>query len=196
MAVLEEKIQQGSRRRGQFSSSRFPCRKMPKPWQVQQCRKLSENFPAANFGQATAFSSFLIQASLGDKRAVFVKGWFWRMYPHSGFRSGGTCTRTPVPVFVPGEHPNVPLFRFSLRGKICQNHPFGKPPFCQPQKEGGKIDKMLLKWSWISRREVGAKTTPHSGVVGRFATVIRRLHLRVQPGDSRQMRESEALRGS
>ena len=31
--VSEEKIQQRSRRRVQFSSSRFPCRKVPKPWQ-------------------------------------------------------------------------------------------------------------------------------------------------------------------
>ena len=66
--------------------------------------------------------------SLGDKRAVFVKGWFWRMYPRSGFRSRGTRERTLVPVFVPGEHPNVPSFRFLFRGNIRQNHPFGKPP--------------------------------------------------------------------
>ena len=32
VAVSEEKIQQHSRRRGRFSSSHFPCRKMPKPW--------------------------------------------------------------------------------------------------------------------------------------------------------------------
>ena len=58
------------------------------------------------------------------------------MCPHSGFRSGGTCERTLVPVFVPGEHPNVtgehpnvPSFRFSFWGNIRQNHPFGKPPF-------------------------------------------------------------------
>ena len=33
VAVSKEKIQQRSRRRGQFSSSRFPCRKVPKSWQ-------------------------------------------------------------------------------------------------------------------------------------------------------------------
>ena len=33
VAVSEEKIQERSRRRGRFSSSHFPCRKMPKPWQ-------------------------------------------------------------------------------------------------------------------------------------------------------------------
>ena len=33
VAVSEEKIKQRSRRRGQFSSSRFPCQKVPKPWQ-------------------------------------------------------------------------------------------------------------------------------------------------------------------
>ena len=54
------------------------------------------------------------------------------MYPRSGFRSGGAYERTLVPVFVPGEHPNVPSFRFSFRVNIRQNHPFGKAPFCQP----------------------------------------------------------------
>ena len=54
------------------------------------------------------------------------------MYPHSGFRSGGTWERTLVPVFVPGEHPNVPSFRFLFRGNIRQttllkNHPLGNP---------------------------------------------------------------------
>ena len=61
------------------------------------------------------------------------------MYPRSGFRSWGTCERTLVPVFVPGEHPNVPSFWFSFRGNIRQNHPsrsktldFPPPPplFC------------------------------------------------------------------
>ena len=41
-----------------------------------------------------------------------IKGWFWRMYPRSGFRSGGTCECTLLPVFAPGEHANVPSFRF------------------------------------------------------------------------------------
>ena len=65
----------------------------------------------------------------GRQKGGFVKGWFWRMYPRSGFRSRGTCECTLVPVCVPGEHPNVPSFRFSFRGNIRQNHPFGKPPF-------------------------------------------------------------------
>ena len=38
------------------------------------------------------------------------------MYPRSGFRSGGTCERTLVPIFIPGEHPNVPSFRFFCSG--------------------------------------------------------------------------------
>ena len=38
------------------------------------------------------------------------------MYPRSGFCSGGTCECTLVLVVVPGEHPNVPSFRFSFRG--------------------------------------------------------------------------------
>ena len=30
---------------------------------------------------------------------------------------------------------NVPSFRLSFRGNICQNHPFGNHPFANPQKE-------------------------------------------------------------
>ena len=39
-------------------------------------------------------------------------------------RSGGICERTLVLVFVPGEHSNVPPFRFFVPGE----HP-PKPPF-------------------------------------------------------------------
>ena len=53
------------------------------------------------------------------------------MCPRSGFRSGGTCEHTLVPVFVPGEHPNVPSFRFLVPGNIRQNHPFGNHPFAK-----------------------------------------------------------------
>ena len=52
-------------------------------------------------------------------------GWFWRMHPRSGFHPGGTSERTLVPVFVPGEHPNAPSFRFSFRGNIPgKSHPW------------------------------------------------------------------------
>ena len=61
--------------------------------------------------------------SLGDK-VRFCKRVVWRMYPRSGFRSGGTCERTLVPVFVPGEHLPKPRTLF------------GKPPFCQLQRIG------------------------------------------------------------
>ena len=33
VAVSDKKIQERSRRQGRFSSSHFPCREMPKPWQ-------------------------------------------------------------------------------------------------------------------------------------------------------------------
>ena len=56
--------------------------------------------------------------------------------PSFRFRSGGTCERTLVPVFIPGEHPNVPSFRFSFRGNVRQNHPFGNHPFANPRKKG------------------------------------------------------------
>ena len=81
---------------------------------------------------------------------------FWRMCPRPAFRSGGTRERTLVPVFVPGEHPNAPSFRFSFRGSgrgnIRQNHPFGKPPFCQPPKGGQTFAPpcMATPDAWLS----------------------------------------------
>ena len=45
----------------------------------------------------------------------------------------GTCERPLVPVFVPVEHLNVPLFRFSFQGNIRQNHPFGNHPLVKPR---------------------------------------------------------------
>ena len=65
------------------------------------------------------------------------------MCPRSGFRSGGTCEFTLVPVFVLGEHPTVPSFQFSLRGNTRQNHPFGKPRFCEPAIIYGVTDTDL-----------------------------------------------------
>ena len=65
------------------------------------------------------------------QKGGFVKGWFWRTCPRSGFRSGGTCKRTLVPAFVPGEHLNVPLFWSSFQGntgtmeyakQTCENY--------------------------------------------------------------------------
>ena len=69
----------------------------------------------------------------GRQKGGFVKGWFWRTYPRSGFRSG--------------DHANVPSFRFSFRGNIrmyprsgfrsggtsakttlLENHSFANPP--------------------------------------------------------------------
>ena len=72
--------------------------------------KLSEYGSAAYLGEERPTFA-------GRQKGGFVKGWFWRMYPRSGFRSGGTCERTLVPgfrckgacectlvpVFVPGE---------------------------------------------------------------------------------------------
>ena len=59
-----------------------------------------------------------------------------RTYPRSGLRS------------------NVPSFRFSFRGSIRQNHPFGKPPFSQPQKK----DWGAFCWSFL-----GHFQWPYSG---------------------------------
>ena len=98
------------------------------------------------FGQQFGFSEFTSLGCsshefTGRQNGGFVKGWFWRMCPRSGFVPGGmrTCERTLVPVFVQGENPNVPSFRFSFRGSIRQNHSFGKPPFCQPVMNEGFV---------------------------------------------------------
>ena len=59
------------------------------------------------------------------------------MYPRSGFRSWGTCERTLVPVFVPGEHPNAHSFGFFVPGGHPPKPPFGKttllalPDYCE-----------------------------------------------------------------
>ena len=54
------------------------------------------------------------------------------MYPRSGFCSGGRCERTLVPAFVPGEHLNIPLFRFRSGGTsehttLLEDFPFVNP---------------------------------------------------------------------
>ena len=67
----------------------------------------------------------------GRLKGGFVNGWFWECtlvpvfvpgehanVPSFGFRSGGTSEGTLVPVFVPGEHTPKP--------------PFLKPPFWEP----------------------------------------------------------------
>ena len=68
------------------------------------------------------------------------------MCPRSGFRSRRTCECTLVPVFVPGQHPNVPSFRFcsggtSAKTTLLENHPFGSP------REGG-VQKVLSTPCW------------------------------------------------
>ena len=87
MAVSEEKIQERSRRRARFSSSHFPCRETPKPWQgyhfvlpenrwriFQQRQILPENFSSKEFRTGTAFSSFLgISCAVPWKRAFYPR---------------------------------------------------------------------------------------------------------------------------
>ena len=55
-----------------------------------------------------------------------------KRYPRSGFRSGGTCERTLVPVFRSGgtsERTLVPVF---VPGEHPPKSPFWKPPFWVP----------------------------------------------------------------
>ena len=66
------------------------------------------------------------------QKGGFVKGWFWRMCPRSGFWCRGTSECTLVQVFGTGEHLHVPSFRFFGAGEHPPKPPFWKPPFCEP----------------------------------------------------------------
>ena len=55
---------------------------------------------------------FPVHLPLSLKDQGLLKGWFWRMCPRSWFWFRGTCECTLIQLFVPGEHPNVPSFRF------------------------------------------------------------------------------------
>ena len=123
--------------------------------------KCSENFP--EIFEPLRFT--------GRQKGGFVKGWFWRTYPRSGFRCGEACERTLVPVshsggtsectlvpfFVPGEHPPKPPFwkttllstpEFCWSEKIPQNSrdislPKMKEKFTdEPLQEGRENSKI------------------------------------------------------
>ena len=81
MAVSQEKIQERSRRQADFPAAIFLAGKCPNLWRdsISCCRKIGEEFsssveicrktfPARNFGQPKAFSSFLILM-------VAIHGW-------------------------------------------------------------------------------------------------------------------------
>ena len=73
-----------------------------------------------------------IRGGISHWAAKFIKGWFWRMYPRSSFRSGGTCERTLVPVFRSGGTSECTLVPVFVPGEHPPKPPFWKPPFCQP----------------------------------------------------------------
>ena len=67
------------------------------------------------------------------------------MYPRSGFRSGGTSERTPVPVFRSGgtsERTLVPVF---VPGEHPPKPPFWKPPFWVPPIRGRAHHTLLRR---------------------------------------------------
>ena len=97
-----------------------------------------------HFGVETPSRQMILVAfarprSRGNKKGSFVKGWFWRMCPRSGFpfrgfwrtcpcsgfRSRGTSEGTLVPVVVPGEHVPKPPF-FSAKTKRGRREGDGK----------------------------------------------------------------------
>ena len=72
----------------------------------------------------------------GREKGGFVKGWFWRTCPRSGFRSGGTCECTVVPVFWFGGNIRMyPRSGFrsggtSAKTTLLKNHPFSSESKC------------------------------------------------------------------
>ena len=92
--------------------------------------KCSENFPEI----------FEPLRFIGRQKGGFVKGWFWRTYPRSGFRSGGTCERTLVPVSRSGGTSKCTLVPFFVLGEHPPKPPFWKttllsnPEFCWSEK--------------------------------------------------------------
>ena len=140
------------------------CRHQHPPSTPQYSKRLSDR------GSVSGICKRVIERQKGG----FVKGWFWRMYPPSGFRSEGTCKRSLVLVFVLGEHANVPSFRFSFPGtstqrKMSQFQKYSKfleskryiPKVKQPYFPKGKPSNPLWKLcedSLVSRSLFGGLT--------------------------------------
>ena len=113
-------------------------------------------------------SEFCVGAWAATKLSPETKGRFRKRVvlanvPSFRFSFQGTFGKhTLVPVLVPEEHlANVPLFQFSFRGNIRQNHPFTKPPFCEPPKLGRRFGYFCI----FSLFEAG-KTVESSEQVG------------------------------
>ena len=70
VAVLEEKIQQHSRRRGQFSSSRFPCRKAPKQGLAEIAFHAAGKSVRNHFPAASKFAGKPFQQGISDSHSL------------------------------------------------------------------------------------------------------------------------------
>ena len=62
------------------------------------------------------------------------------MYPSSGFRSGGTCERTLVPVFRSGATSERTLVPVLVPGGHPPKPPFWKPPFSLRAQKSKKFN--------------------------------------------------------
>ena len=82
------------------------------------CQPRRGGFKRGGFPIWTCLSRF-VPYFTGREKGGFLKGWFWRMCPRSGFCSG--------------EHANVPAFRFFVGGTLVPVFVPGKhspkPPF-------------------------------------------------------------------
>ena len=64
------------------------------------------------------------------QKGGFVKGWFWRMYPRSGFWYRGTYTYPRSSVWCRGTSESTLVF-FFCTGEHPPKPPFWKPPSCE-----------------------------------------------------------------
>ena len=88
----------------------------------------------------------------GRQEGGFLIGWFWRTCPRSRFRSGGTCERTLVPVFVPGNIRTCPRSGFRSGGTSAKTTLLETTLF-------GSSEKRLMCWrlSRLARRSCAKK---------------------------------------
>ena len=104
----------------------------------------------------------------GFAKGWFPKGWFWRMFPRN--EKTGTRVHSPKPPFwKPSFYLPMTLFgvdkrvvskrvvsadvppeRKPERGHVRQNHPFRKPPFYLPVKNGWGVAKGSSV-SWVAK---------------------------------------------
>ena len=115
---------------------------------------------------------FFAQPNLFDKKGLFPKGWFWRMFPRNENRNDGAFAKTTLlrnrpfisqwapfwcwqkGYFQKGGFGGCSPERKPERGYVRQNHPFAKPPFYLPVMREQQ-SWLLTSWSaWPAPKEL------------------------------------------